>query len=210
MRKAKKVSEPMPLASPHLARKAAVTLLRAAAVGMLPGGTAGAGPYADLRTVRRLAARLRREGLARAAAAELMASTAPDARRLEAILGDLDEALAHSPLPSHEWKECERVLGADLLGRLLGLSPSSVRRYAAGTRRTPDPIADHLHFLALIIGDLAGTYNALGVRRWFTRHRHQLGGRSPAQILSDDWTPEGSGPLQVRQLAESLLASSGT
>jgi predicted transcriptional regulator len=35
-----------------------------------------------------------------------------------------------------------------MLARLLGISPASVRRYAATTRETPDDVAARLHHIA--------------------------------------------------------------
>lgn len=112
-----------------------------------------------------------------------------------------------SPLPSPEWVGLERVLGADLLGELLGVSASSRRRYAAGTRPTPDDVAARLHVLARVVGDLAGSYTDLGVRRWFGRPRTRLGGQAPAALLRGAWTPQDEGPTRVRQLAAALLGA---
>ena len=53
------------------------------------------------------------------------------------------------PTPASEWHGVNRVLGGDVLARLLGISSSSVRRYLSGSRATPDEIAARLHFLAL-------------------------------------------------------------
>ena len=90
------------------------------------------------------------------------------------------------------------------------MSPSSVVRYAAGRRPTPDEAAGRLHQLALIVGDLAGAFNDIGVRRWFDRPRELLGGKTPAQLLGRNWSPDGVGPRRVRALAEGLIAASAT
>jgi hypothetical protein len=37
-------------------------------------------------------------------------------------------------------------------------------------------VAERLHWLAMVVADLAGSYNALGIRRWFERPRALLGG----------------------------------
>jgi S1-C subfamily serine protease len=65
-----------------------------------------------------------------------------------------------------EWNS---ILGPDLLGRLLGISPSSVRRYRGAARTTPDDVAGRLHFLSLVVADLSRAYNDIGVRQWFNR-----------------------------------------
>ena len=41
------------------------------------------------------------------------------------------------PTPASEWHGVTRVLGGEVLARLLGISSSSVRRYLSGSRATP-------------------------------------------------------------------------
>ncbi len=118
-----------------------------------------------------------------------------------------DPALDASPTPDCEWAGVSGVLGGEVLASLLGISSSSVRRYLSGSRATPDGIAARLHFLALVIGDLAGAYHDFGVRRWFQRPRRLLGSRSPAQLLDGTWQPEDPGPQRVRDLAAALVSS---
>jgi hypothetical protein len=122
----------------------------------------------------------------------------------------LEDDVEHSPLPRHEWGSMLRVLGPDLLGRLVGVSPSSIRRYTAGSRRTPDPVAARLHWLALVVADLAGSYTDVGVRRWFERPRTPLAGRSPAEVLGPAWNPDEPEVEAVRALAEALTAPLAT
>ena len=124
-------------------------------------------------------------------------------------MSDDDWRMAFPTLAS-EWRGVNRVLGGDVLARLLGISSSSVRRYLSGSRATPDEIAARLHFLALVIGDLAGAYNDFGVRRWFQRPRKLLGSRCPAQLLSGTWRPEDPGPQRVRDLAAALVYAPAT
>lgn len=103
-----------------------------------------------------------------------------------------------------------RVLEADQLASLLGISASSLRRYLTGERDTPDEVAARLHHLALIVGDLAGAYNDVGIRRWFERKRTALGGRTPSSLLGGEWNPDDTGPQKVRELARSLVTLSAT
>ena len=102
------------------------------------------------------------------------------------------------------------VLGRDQLVRLVGVSPSSVARSARGELETPDAVAARVHFLALVVGDLASTYKEIGIRRWFERTRTVLEGRAPAAVLHGEWQPEDPGPLQVRDVARALVASAAT
>jgi hypothetical protein len=102
------------------------------------------------------------------------------------------------------------MLGLDLLSRLLGISSTSVRRYRATARTTPDDVAARLHFLSLIVGDLSGAYNEFGIRQWFDRKRAQLDGRAPSDWLKARWKPTQSGPHRVQDLARALLTSPAT
>ena len=119
-------------------------------------------------------------------------------------------ALEASPAPNSEWRSVARVFDAEHLAPLLGISVSSLRRYQAGTRSTPDDVAARLHFLALVISDLAGAYNDIGIRRWFQRERTPLEDKTPAGLLTGEWSPEDEGPRRVRQLAQALVSLSGT
>lgn len=135
-----------------------------------------------------------------------VSDSAGTAELIRGVLG----ALRESPLPEYEWLALTKVFGAEELARLLRISESSLNRYANGSRATPDPIAERLHFVALVVGDLRGAYNEVGVRRWFHRHRSALGGRAPIELLGDGWMPDEEGPEAVRALAHSLLFASAT
>jgi hypothetical protein len=116
------------------------------------------------------------------------------------------EALESSPLPEREIHRLAALLGYPRLSELTAVSEPSLRRYAAGERRVPDPVAQRLHFLAMLIAILRGSFNEFGVRRWFERPRQALGGRAPASALSGDWSPDEHSPEAVMQLAIELLA----
>lgn len=93
---------------------------------------------------------------------------------LAAVYGHLQ----HGPSPSTEWQAVRTVLIDDeLLATLLGIKAISVRRYAKGERTCPDEVAARLHWLALLIQQLEGTYNAFGIRRWFHSPAGRLGSR---------------------------------
>jgi len=85
------------------------------------------------------------------------------------------------------------------------VSVVSLRRYVAGERPTPDIVAARAHWLALVVSDLAGTYNEIGIRRWFERPRAQLEGQSPAQSLGQGWDPDGPIADRVAALASALV-----
>jgi hypothetical protein len=133
-----------------------------------------------------LAACLQSVGVASGPAARLRADIAQGHRSLEWAddLRAIVEALDASPMPGGEWGPARELLGDDLLARLVGgVSQSSLRRYAGGSRATPDDIAWRLHVVARLLAALLGSYNAYGVRRWFERRRAPLGGLAPVQVL---------------------------
>jgi hypothetical protein len=197
-----------PFNTPGLARMAVTTIGRAEAMGLLSKDKTI--DCLDFAAFRRVVERISQAGIGHGFLADLTSPRNRDPKRLSTILQKLNDTLDESPVPTHEWPGLVTILGVDLLARLVGISPSSVRRYQAGSRPTPDNVAARLHFLALVAGDLAGAYNDIGIRRWFERKRTLLGGRSPAEILVNEWNPDDPGPTQVRQLAHSLVSSPAT
>lgn len=182
---------------------------RSAAMGLL---SETAVTQLDARSVRGLVADLQQHGLAGSAGihlAPLLRESTPawdqaTERLLEDRLDQLAQTLEDSPTPSTEWPSMREVFGDDMLASLLDVSASSLRRYAAGERSTPDITAARLHWLAMVVSDLAGGYNALGMRRWFERPRAQLAGASPRAALGTGWLPEHAAARQVRALAAAL------
>lgn len=198
-----------PFTTPRLATKGASALARADAMGLFAGRELAV--TLDATTFGRLAARVGRAGIGGALVPMLTDRTlAGESKLLERYLDQLTEALEASPAPAFEWKQLIRLLGIDMLNRLLGISSASIRRYARAIRGTPDDVAGRLHWLALIVGDLAGAYNEIGIRQWFDRKRAQLAGRSPAQLLAGEWKPDDPGPQRVRGLAHALAGSPAT
>ena len=127
-----------------------------------------------------------------------------------AALHDAIDILENSPTPDAEWRSMREILGDQVLAELIGVSPSSVKRYANEERTASDDIADRLHFVAMVIADLTGSYNELGIRRWFERPRAQLSGKSPRQALGERWQSATPAAVRVRELARSLVAGGGT
>ena len=138
------------------------------------------------------------------------AAAAADPEEFARALEMLRLALEESPRPQSELRTLLGVFPLEQLAELVGSSVASLRRYAAGSRVPPDDLAERVHFIAMIVGDLRGAYNDLGIRRWFERRRSALRGRSPAQLLTGDWSPEHRGPAKVRQLARSLAGMGAT
>lgn len=197
-----------PFTSPKIAFQAVIALGRADAMGLLP-----ADEYLetlDLPSFRKVVSHIHRAGIARNIRLELGDERTNSGLGLERTLERLNIALEESPVPQFEWNRLTEVLGLELLSRLLGISPSSVRRYKAAARTTPDDVADRLHFLSLIVGDLSGAYNEIGIRQWFERERAQLDGRTPLNWLKAPWKPDQTGPRLVQDLARALTASPAT
>lgn len=192
-----------------LAQRLGHLFSRSAAMGLL-----SARQVTELspRSVRGLVTDLQQHGLAGRAGiflAPLMQDglqtwDAATERRLEHDLGQLAQALEDSPNPATEWSSMRQTLGDELLSALLDVSASSLRRYAAGERSTPEAIAARLHWLAMVVSDLAGAYNVLGMRRWFERPRAQLDGQSPRAVLGRVWLPDDANAQRVRALAAAL------
>jgi hypothetical protein len=124
-----------------------------------------------------------------------------DGETLATWIDQIRSELAASPVPDHELPVIDGMLGGEVLARLIGVAPSSLRRYNAGQREVPDSVAARAHLVALIVADLAGSYNDRGIRRWFDRPRPQLDGQSPAEILHDDWNPDDANVQRVKELS---------
>lgn len=196
------------LADDGVGQAAAELVRKAHAVGLVdesPDFTALTYP-----AVKRAVLRVREAGIGESAAADVMRAWPHAPALVIERLREIGALLEESPLPATEWGRALEVFERDQLASLLGISPASVVRYARGDRRTPDAVAARLHCLALTVGDLAGAYNEIGIRRWFERVRTRLDGRSPAQILRGDWQPQDAGPRAVRELARALVSSPAT
>jgi hypothetical protein len=196
-----------PFDQPSAGRPVADLIARAYYTGILAGPVSNR-LSADL--VSETLHRLQQHGFVRDLPAALAAVRSRDPRRVaqavETILGALEE----SPVPETEWRAVRAVLDERLLARLVGAAVPSLRRYASGRRTTPDDVADRLHFVALLVADLAGAYNPLGIRRWFDRPRPQLGGASPIEALGDGWRPQDPAARRVRALARALVGAPAT
>lgn len=119
----------------------------------------------------------------------------------------LGDVVDECPYPQGEWGPARELLQDDLLSEVLDISASSLRRYATGSRETPDRVAARLHAISQITSALAGSYNEYGIRRWFERGRTQLGLRPPKELLAGDWSPDDEKPQQVIALAERLVGA---
>ena len=185
---------------------------RAEAMGLMEPEVS---PREEPAALRLLASRVRRAGIASAAAdrlndVQVNNVEAPNAAELVPLLETLIAALEASPVPKFEWAGLGRTFGAEALASLINVSMSSLKRYVSGERDTPDDVAARLHFLALVVGDLAGSYNPIGIRRWFHRKRTRLDGRPPAALLKGNWDPDEEAPRRIRQLATELVSLSAT
>lgn len=195
-----------PFDDPQLSAAAIGALTRADAMGLLTQPVT----CLDEAAMRNLGTGIAEAGIGQSFLSPLQEPSRCTTTLLATLLERVSEALDESPVPSTEWRALQDVLGPDLLTRLLGISSSSLQRYASGERGTPDNIAARLHFLALLVGDLAGAYNDIGVRRWFDRRRELLNGATPAEALGEEWSPEDDGPRRVRELSSALAFSPAT
>ncbi len=196
-----------PFDNPEIARLGISVVMRADAMGLLAERSIH---RLDLAEWGRVAKDVTRAGVGKGILVEHFATAAPESNHFHSMLEHVNEALGASPVPASEWPAMQRVLGVELLARLVRISAVSLRRYVSGARTTPDDVAVRLHALALMVGDLAGAYNDAGIRRWFTRPRTVLGNRAPVDVLTSGWQPEDPEPRQVRGLANALTASPAT
>jgi uncharacterized protein (DUF2384 family) len=128
---------------------------------------------------------------------------------LQQLLSEVWDVTEHNPMPELEWPVLRPTMTDELLAALLDVSPQSIRRYATGERDTPDDIAARLHFVALVNADIAGSYNDRGIRRWWARPRAVLDARSPLDVLTGGFDPDGPVAAQVRGLAGALVGPGG-
>jgi hypothetical protein len=199
----------VPSSNRRLHERLLTLLTRASAMGVLAGAAV---TQIDAAAVQRVLSALHKQGLIGAAPVALAPLLEQGPARLDAATADrmadsverLVAVLDESPAPASEWAPMRAVFGDEVLGDLLGIAPASLRRYATAERATPQATAERLHWLAMVVSDLAGSYNDFGMRRWFERSRSQLGGRSPRALLGARWTPDAKVARQVRALAAVL------
>lgn len=193
-----------PLDMPVLVDPAIGLWRRAVALGLLRDSEHA--NRLDLQLVHRIAREASAAGIGQDAAVALLQG--PDRpEHLAALIGRLEDALTESPLPDRELPGLLNVFDVESLAQLIGTSGVSLRRYLAGSRTMPDTLASRVHWLALVLADLAGAYNDFGIRRWFERKRTQLDGRSPRQVLGRDWDPYSTDVDEVRELAAALAGA---
>ncbi|HEY8515497.1 MAG TPA: hypothetical protein VIS07_08285 [Candidatus Binatia bacterium] len=197
-----------PYDTPEVAASALSALTRADAMGLIPADDRI--ERLDQQTMRRVTRRIADRGIGKALVLELDSARTKRASELRRILRELAAVLEESPVPDLEWPRLREVLGLELLAKLVGVSLPSARRYLAGERTTPDDVAARLHFIALVVGDLAGTYDELGIRRWFDRPRSALDGRAPRELLGPGFDPEGEDAKAVARLSRSLAGAVAT
>jgi len=200
-----------PFTRPEIGEAAATLLGRAESMGLLDADRFETVSRLDPPLIEAVLQRLRTEGLLQGevmSGGTTMLPSEPEGTLR--LLRRANTALEDSPIPGREWAALRGTLGDEMVARLCEISEVSLRRYAAGTRTTPDPIAQRLHILALIVADLRGAYNDYGVRRWFQRPRPQLGGRCPEAFLPRLWTPDHPQVGVLRKLAASIGGSPAT
>lgn len=90
-----------------------------------------------------------------------------------------------------------RSVSPNDLAELLGVSPRTIRQWRNTLPARPQVDADRLATLAQVLYDVGPSLTSPHAAvRWFKRPRHQLGGRSPVQVLAKE-TPAGNESLRV-------------
>lgn len=194
-----------PFDEPGSAAAALQLFARAETMGLIPETISRQDAITiDRVTVQRLLRKLREVGMASTSSALSPGAASED---VNLVLRRALEALAASPYPAGEWDALREIVGDQLLARMLKISESSIRRYTAGGRRTPDDVAWRLHAIGGIVSALRGSYNEYGVRRWFDRPRTALDGRTPADVIADADSEDDESFRRVIELAEELLGA---
>jgi hypothetical protein len=145
------------------------------------------------------------EAAAAAGLAEQVAAR-PDARDPgEDTIRALLAALIDSPRPAAEIAHLAPIFGYPVLGRLVGTSVPSLRRYGGEGRRTPDAVAQRVHLLAQLVAILRGSFNEFGIRRWFERPHPDLTAQAPGDLLARSLDPADPEAAAVLDAALRLL-----
>ena len=200
------VSDPFSEEDAELGEAFLNVLLRADAMGLLTSDVR----HLDQEALGTVGKAFARHGIGKGLALEAVDPGTFSRKKLLDVVARWRDALEQSPVPETELPALLELFGLEMLADLLGTSPSSLRRYTSGARSAPDLVAARAHFLSVVVGDLRGAYNAIGVRRWFDRERSALGGRSPRRLLGKNWDPDSVAAMQVRELARSLVGSPAT
>lgn len=165
----------------------------------------------NLETIISVAQSVVNEGLARRVVIDPQRWREYEAKDLCLKLNALSDVLEHSPVPEREWPKVRELLSDNLLTGILHVSEPSIRRYVQGERQTTDAVIMRLHWLALVLGELLGSYNEIGARNWFGRPRKSFDGKTPFQMLaSKDWNPDDEEPKKIRDFVKSLNGAMGT
>lgn len=133
---------------------------RVVAMGLLRGDPI---ERLDADAIKRVLDALQTGGLLGAQRARFAAMLRSPDKTGEAIR-QLIAVLEESPVPRTEWPAMRSIFGDEALAELLGVSRSSLKRYASAERVTPSKIAERLHWVAMVVADLAGSYNDFGMR----------------------------------------------
>lgn len=99
-----------------------------------------------------------------------------------------------------------RIYGIAAPAALLDIPTAELRAYRDGSHAVPAVVAGRIRYLVRVTDQLAGAYNAMGLRRWWQRPRVALAGRSPRSALGGDWDPAGPAAEAVLALARGLNA----
>lgn len=148
---------------------------------------------------------LRRLGIATPSAAQVLAEPSSPSL-VEQMVRDALAATEQHPLPAREWPAVLALLEPALTATLVGTTTTVVQRYTrpADQWPTPAPLAARLHFVALVNGELAGSYTPLGIRHWWQRSHVELDGHHPGSWLGVGWSPSDERARQLRALAATL------
>ena len=128
-----------------------------------------------------------------------------DERGLSSFLDKAEAIVEENPVPT-ELPSVEAWLGPELSCEVVGVSRTSLNRYLKNARGLPDDVSWRAHLSCLLIGDLAGSYNEIGMRRWFVRPRGELDGLTPVDWLQKTRRAD-DGFEKLRSLTSPLVSA---
>ena len=138
------------------------------------------------------------DAIASAGVAEYLQAQAAFRGSAENVTTRALDALALSPAPEREFRSLDPLFGREVLLSMIGANESDDAHRAVA-------VSERLHFVAIIVAILRGSYNEHGVRGWFVRPRRQLEGRTPLAVLHGQWDVSRADVASVMRLATDLL-----
>lgn len=103
-----------------------------------------------------------------------------------------------------------RCLGVELFCRHLGIVYAEMLRVGIVNYNFSAQQKKKIKFLYEAVDVLQGGYNYDGIKKWFSKKRKALDGKSPDDILNNGWAPTDELPQKILALAKNLRDGNAT